>query len=83
MRIDGHIDDILFVEVPSEQEIASRTKVDKKDLKNGGKYTICMENELFYNNGNNHGLQIVFVLIDREEDKAHVKRFLDGKGVVS
>ena len=41
-----------------------------------------MDSELFYDDKNNYELQIVFVLTDREEDKASVKRFLDGKGVV-
>ena len=42
-----------------------------------------LQDQLFQNDKNSTNVRLVFVLIDREEDKAAVKRYLDKVGVVS
>jgi hypothetical protein len=57
--------------------------INKGQLKNGGKYIFCLQNELFENDKNNFGVQVLFVLLQREEEKAAIKKYLDKVGVIS
>jgi len=72
MKLDG---EPLWIEVPDDQTLQ---KDGCKNVKNGGNYIFCLENEL-----QGSKAQICFVLITRETDHPNIKKKLDAMGVCS
>jgi len=70
----------LWVEVPDDDELRKEHGV-KGDLRKGGAFLHCIDNEL--DDQTLQKLSLAFVLVGREDEKARVKRFFDSKGVVT
>lgn len=84
MAFSGSDDDIQWVEVPSEQTLMN-DGLDRRDAKReSGRMIHCIRQMLLNaKDEKDPGLRIAFVLLQRPEEKAPIKMFLDKHGIVS
>ena len=75
MRFDG---EPVWVEVPDDRDLKNE---GVQDLRLGGSFLHCIREEL--DDDVMQQLGLVFVLVDREENKARIKRHFDSKGIVT